>query len=1025
MRDLLVQMESELPLVEEEDPAEAAANPVLRPPGPSGGDGAKPEETPEPPEDPRGLREFAAAHAAYVRIFRDLELVCDQMCHPQKREAVKAAMEACAGRVLETRHWMVRLNDDVEALAPDDVSADAKRTPDAMELPVPRCFVGDRAESIEARETFVRQHFLRTDTKEAETPTRTADADADASGAASADASGAASAGGGGGGSAEDTEAAAKARAKREAIEALRAARCMKAPGMPEEDALRLIQRNERGRQGRALSAALAATRRERELADASLAKRRSRAETAVICQALVRGFLARRRVRRARDEELAFLGMKLPPRLERTTLEESRDAPRAADPGWAGGAVSKKASSSAKNAVALRDATNAARRRRVREARRFEMERATIELRQTVRQTEGRRMRETVQDAIEVWFAERRDPITGAYPAFPGEDEGGSRAIVDPPPARPPPPTDPKAKAARGKREAEARKKAEAEAKKRAERAKKKGVVEAEPEKKGAAPVAFVRVLRDALERYRAEWGEVRDLADNFEQRHDAERVANQLRPAVFEEVRVETDAEMRETLLRLKETVAAERGGAGGGGGKGEAEAGGGGGKGKAEAGGGGGKGKAEAGGGGKKKKKKKKKKEKKKEKGKKDFATDRTLESLYAELCRCGVARPLDGAGVDKFEAETTTASRGNEATSASFPATSSSPFALASAFVGVPQTASAHARRRAVGSGVFPEPTLAHARQSVAAHVSLPLGISSAAKAKLPRHVKSVLLYGARGTGKSFLTREAARVAGAAVFDMSPGVIDGRYPGAKNTAFLVRMTFRVAKLCAPSVVVMDDAERVFLTDTKKTRELLETRLRDKPSTIDTPNRVKKALIEEMKALKRADRVVLVGHARAPYACLKKDRKALLSFFDARVHTPTPDRATRSALFAKLTRDFGGGEFPRGFQSAALVAASENYSAGAIETAVRETLSPRALKKLRDDLDLDGNAKKLDADDFLRRLSRGPPPVSREERSELRDWTRSLPEYAALEKRLDPPPPPDASDDEDAEGKKKKGK
>jgi SpoVK/Ycf46/Vps4 family AAA+-type ATPase len=310
--------------------------------------------------------------------------------------------------------------------------------------------------------------------------------------------------------------------------------------------------------------------------------------------------------------------------------------------------------------------------------------------------------------------------------------------------------------------------------------------------------------------------------------------------------------------------------------------------------------------------------------------------------------------------------------------------------------------------------------------VAAHVALPLGLSSAAKAKLPRHVKSVLLYGAAGTGKSRLTTEAARAAGAAVFDLSPRVIDGLYPGAKGVASLLQMTFKVAKLCAPSVIVMDDAEAVFLTDKKKTKELLESGAhRDKALCADAPNRVKKELIKEMKALKKTDRVVLVGHARAPYACLKKDRKALLSFFDARVMTPTPNRATRAALFRETTRALGGGELARGFQLAELVSVTGDYSAGAIERAVARALSSRVLAKLKNDLDLDGNISEnaLDADAFLKRLAL-ESPVSKTELGELRDWTRSLPEYAALKKKRDPPPPPDESDAEsDAKGKKKK--
>jgi SpoVK/Ycf46/Vps4 family AAA+-type ATPase len=336
------------------------------------------------------------------------------------------------------------------------------------------------------------------------------------------------------------------------------------------------------------------------------------------------------------------------------------------------------------------------------------------------------------------------------------------------------------------------------------------------------------------------------------------------------------------------------------------------------------------------------------------------------------------------------------------------------------LGVPETASALAEKSAVGSGVFPVPTLAHARGSVAAHVCLPIGLSSETKAKLPKHVKSVLLYGSKGTGKSFLTIEAARLAGAAVFDISPRVIDGSYPGTKGVASLMQMTFKVAKLCAPSVIVMDDAESVFLTDKKKTKELLETRLRDKNLTVDAPNRVKKELVKEMKALKKTDRVVLVGHARAPYACLKKDRKALLGFFDVRVHTPTPDRATRRELFLKTTREIGAGEFPNGFPLHELVAASEKLSCGSIENAVRSTLTDRFLAKMRQDLDLDGNGK-MDPDAFLKTLAL-EVPVSDKELGELRDWTRNLPEFASLKKRRDPPAPPEEGDEKDAKGKKK---
>ena len=76
----------------------------------------------ELPVDTRSFKEFATAHLEYVSIFRQLEQVYDQMCHPQKRQSVKKAMEVTLGRVLETRHWMKHLNDGVEYFSLDDLA---------------------------------------------------------------------------------------------------------------------------------------------------------------------------------------------------------------------------------------------------------------------------------------------------------------------------------------------------------------------------------------------------------------------------------------------------------------------------------------------------------------------------------------------------------------------------------------------------------------------------------------------------------------------------------------------------------------------------------------------------------------------------------------------------------------------------------------------------------------------------------------------------------------------------------------
>ena len=56
------------------------------------------------------LSEWACIYIQYTQILRKLETAYDQMVHPQKRLDMRKALEACIGRMLEIRHWMVKLN---------------------------------------------------------------------------------------------------------------------------------------------------------------------------------------------------------------------------------------------------------------------------------------------------------------------------------------------------------------------------------------------------------------------------------------------------------------------------------------------------------------------------------------------------------------------------------------------------------------------------------------------------------------------------------------------------------------------------------------------------------------------------------------------------------------------------------------------------------------------------------------------------------------------------------------------------
>lgn len=57
--------------------------------------------------DEQELSEWACIYIKYLQTFRKLEVAYHQMLHPQKRMDMQRALEACMGRTLEIRHWLV------------------------------------------------------------------------------------------------------------------------------------------------------------------------------------------------------------------------------------------------------------------------------------------------------------------------------------------------------------------------------------------------------------------------------------------------------------------------------------------------------------------------------------------------------------------------------------------------------------------------------------------------------------------------------------------------------------------------------------------------------------------------------------------------------------------------------------------------------------------------------------------------------------------------------------------------------
>lgn len=797
----------------------------------------------ENPEDPalapKDLSEWACIYIKYLQIMRKLETAYDQMVHPQKRQDMKKALEACIGRMLEIRHWMTKLNRGLDFINLDDILVDLKLGPEVLEVPVPKYFIEDRAKELDDRDKFLEALVEKYNVK----------------GPASSP--------------------------------LIR----IGAP-LPEEEAISMIQRNERGRQARERARLAAINKRQRQIEDrrVRLGVTLGHDEAARKIQAAIRGWLWRRRIRKEADKELMFIGMKPKPR----------------DP---------------KRDPQVSEAKNLMRRKRVQLEHAREYDEAVVSLKTKVKELEGQDMRETIQDKVNAWFVEKRNPETGEYPDFPEKDDGGSRVILNPPPPTLASLLD---DGADGKGKKEAKKDPKKDAKKDPKKDK-KGADEAAAAAEQKISNVFTPAIEAAVQDFVAKWQD-RDESDNFNQKYDPELVKDELRPIVFEEIRQQVDEEMRVLLQNLKDLVEAERA--------------------------------AKLGKKGKKKKKKGKKKGKKgkkdkKKKKKKDPTADRSIESLFAELVSNGILQQCPHVHVRDY--------------------LGSSSFMAATL----------------EKANIIPDPSMAQIRQALTEYCILPLG-SQFLHERAP-YTKTLLMYGAEKTGKTLMAQAIANLSGSNFFDISPRNTDGKYPG-KNVAMMIHMVFKVARTMAPSVIYIDEAEKVFITDKKKLREF---------GSQEPFSRIKKELLKEVKSLGPGERVLVMGNSREPYLCVKKDEKAFINFWNKHIYMPLPDYASRKVVWPGLFerhQTWSGqvvmllsqGRLSYEFDLSTLSHISDGFSAGQLDMVVHSMLTKRRVERLR--------AVPVDIPEILQWLCK-VDPISREVDEALRKFMDKTPAMAVL--------------------------
>ncbi|CAF4688221.1 unnamed protein product [Rotaria sp. Silwood1] len=330
-------------------------------------------------------------------------------------------------------------------------------------------------------------------------------------------------------------------------------------------------------------------------------------------------------------------------------------------------------------------------------------------------------------------------------------------------------------------------------------------------------------------------------------------------------------------------------------------------------------------------KKKKKKKKKAKKKKKKKEKDLTPDRTIESLYEELVMNRIIIRPPKVTLNDFLGD----------------------------FNYLPSLI-----RQAKHE---PMPTMYDVKQLTALYGILPFG--SEKVHEIAPQVKGLLICGPRGCGKHMLLHAICNELGANLFDISPQNIYETYREKEGIKMLMHLCSKVGKALQPTVIFINDCEKLFKKKLKPEEKQFE------------PKRLAKALPKWLKTIKPGDRVLLVGISHEPYQGVVKP---MMKAFQRVILLPRPEYGTRLLLWKTLIPKYGGIITPA-LDLTSLAKLSDSYAPGHIHDTIVETLTERRLVKM--------SKHPLQASDFIPGLAHHNA-IYKEEEDAYKSWWKKTP-------------------------------
>lgn len=155
-------------------------------------------------------------------------------------------------------------------------------------------------------------------------------------------------------------------------------------------------------------------------------------------------------------------------------------------------------------------------------------------------------------------------------------------------------------------------------------------------------------------------------------------------------------------------------------------------------------------------------------------------------------------------------------------------------------------------------------------------------------------------------------------------------------------MIAMVFIVAKEFEPSVIYIDEVEKIFPAKKKKKKG----QKKPKKNDMSQPTRIKKTLLKwKAKWINEETRITIIGSCSEPLECNKKE---FAKMFDKAIYFPFPDYTTRRLMW-KYFIDESGGKLKPDFPLSTLAHISAGFSAGSIKKTCENVLTEFRVGKM----------------------------------------------------------------------------